>query len=288
MEARSLGPADAQAPVELRQERIAQLVEARGFARVSDLSTRFAVSAVTVRTDLQALEARGRLSRIRGGAVPADVLRSERPFEITERDLATEKADIGAHAAGLVANGDTVIMDVGTTTTAIARALIARSELREVTVFTNALNIAMELEVAHPRIQVVVTGGTVRPLQHSLVNPLATQLIADIRATVAFIGCNGIDVHTGVTNINLPEAEVKRAMLLAARRRVIVADGSKLGETELAKVCGIEEVSLLVTDRTADPEVIGQLVSAGCRVEVAQEARGARIARRNVRGGGSA
>jgi DeoR/GlpR family transcriptional regulator of sugar metabolism len=76
-------------------------------------------------------------------------------------------------------------------------------------------------------------------------------------------------------------------MLLAARRRVIVADGSKLGETELAKVCGIEEVSLLVTDRTADPEVIGQLVSAGCHVEVAQEAPGVRVAGRNVRAGGS-
>jgi DeoR family transcriptional regulator of aga operon len=281
------GPADAQAPVELRQQRIVDLVKERGFARVSDLALRFAVSAVTVRSDLQTLEAGGHLRRIRGGAVPADVLRSERPFEVTEQDLATEKADIGAHAASLVSNGDTVIIDVGTTTTAIARALIARRDLREVTVFTNALNVAMELEVASPRIQVVVTGGTVRPLQHSLVNPLATQMIADIRATIAFIGCNGVDVRTGVTNINLPEAEVKRAMLLAARRRVIVADGSKLGETELAKVCDIEEVSLLVTDRTADPEVIGQLVSAGCHVEVAQEAAGARTGGRIVRGGGT-
>lgn len=278
---------DAQAPVELRQQRIVDLVRERGFARVSELSTRFAVSAVTVRTDLQTLEARGDLARIRGGAVPANVLRSERPFEVTEQDLATEKADIGAHAAGLVTNGDTVILDVGTTTTAIARALIARTDLRGVTVFTNALNVALELEGAHPRIQVVVTGGTVRPLQHSLVNPLATQLISDIRATIAFVGCNGVDAAAGVTNINLPETEVKRAMLLAARRRVIVADGSKLGETELAKVCGIEEVSLLVTDRTADPEVIGQLVSAGCHVEVAQEAPGVRVAGRNVRAGGS-
>ena len=269
MGVRSPGPADALAPVELRQQRIIELVKQQGFARVSELSTRFAVSAVTVRTDLQALEARGHLSRIRGGAVPADVLRSERPFEITAQDLAGEKADIGAHAAGLVTSGDTVIIDVGTTTTAIARALSNRSDLREVTVFTNALNVAIELEVAHPRIQVVVTGGTVRPLQHSLVNPLATQLLADIRATVAFIGCNGIDVHTGVTNINRPEAEVKRAMLLAARRRVVVADGSKLGEVELARVCDLDEVSLVITDRTADPDVVAEVAATGCQVSLA-------------------
>jgi DeoR family transcriptional regulator of aga operon len=86
---------------------------------------------------------------------------------------------------------------------------------------------------------------------------------------VAFVGCNGVDPEVGITNVNLPEAEVKRAMLLAARRRVIVADGSKVGEVELAKVCDIEEVSLLITDATADPEVMAEIAAAGCRVELA-------------------
>lgn len=270
MGVRAVGPADEEAPAELRQQRITDLVEERGFVRVGDLADRFGVSAVTVRTDLQSLEARGHLRRIRGGAVSADALRTERPFEVAERELAQEKADIAAHAARLVSDGDTVILDVGTTTTAIARALVARTELRNVTVFTNALNVALELERAAGRLQIVVTGGTVRPLQHSLVNPLATQMLNELRATIGFIGCNGVDARTGVTNVNLPEAEVKRAMLMASRRRVIVADGSKLGETELARVCGIDEVSMLVTDATADAEVMGQLVAAGCRVEVAQ------------------
>jgi DeoR family transcriptional regulator of aga operon len=86
---------------------------------------------------------------------------------------------------------------------------------------------------------------------------------------VAFVGCNGVDPEVGITNVNLPEAEVKRAMLLAARRRVIVADGSKVGQVELAKVCDIEEVNLLVTDATADPEVVTEIAAAGCRVELA-------------------
>jgi DeoR family transcriptional regulator of aga operon len=246
-----------------------RLVQDRGFARVADLATRFGVSTVTVRTDLQALEQRGRVRRIRGGAVPPTDLRAEQPFEVAAQDLAAEKAAIAAHAAGLVHSGDTVILDVGTTTTAIARALMDRAELRDLTVITNALNIALELEGASPRISVVVTGGTVRPLQHSLVNPLGTVLLEQLRATIAFIGCNGVDARGGVTNINLPEAEVKRAMVLAARRRVVVADGSKLGEVELARVCELHEVSLVLTDRTADPAVVAEVAATGCQVELA-------------------
>jgi DeoR/GlpR family transcriptional regulator of sugar metabolism len=260
---------DADVPAELRQERIAGLVQDHGFVRVVDLSGRFQVSSVTIRSDLEALEARGRLHRIRGGAVPANVVPGEQPFEASELDLATEKAHIGAHAARMVASGETVLLDVGTTTTAVARALIARTDLRDVTVFTTALNVALELERAYPRITVVVTGGTVRPLQHSLVNPLATVVLGMLNASIGFIGCNGVDVRGGITNINLPEAEIKRAMLLAARRRVIVADGSKLGEVELAKVCDIDEVSLVISDNTADPAVVSEIEGAGCAVELA-------------------
>ena len=134
---------------------------------------------------------------------------------------------------------------------------------------TNGLNIALELERAAPRISVVVTGGTLRPLQHSLVNPLGTVLLERLHASVAFVGCNGVDPELGITNVNLPEAEVKRSMLLAARRRVIVADGSKVGEVELAKVCDLEEVTLLITDHSADPDVLTEIAAAGCQVELA-------------------
>jgi DeoR family transcriptional regulator of aga operon len=262
-------PAPGAPPPELRQERIVALVRERGFARVTELSERFGVSTVTVRTDLQALEGHGRVRRIRGGAVPPGVVPSEQPFEVSARELATEKTRIGEHAARLVSSGDTVIIDVGTTTTAIARALLARTELQNVIVFTNAMNIALELEAASPRISVVVTGGTVRPLQHSLVNPLATVILEGVNASIAFIGCNGVDPRGGVTNLNLPEAEVKRAMLRAARRRVVVADGSKLGEVELAKVCDVDDVSLVISDRTADPSVVAELAVQGCQVEFA-------------------
>ena len=106
-------------PAEVRQQRITALVEEQGFVRVSDLSARFGVSTVTVRTDLQSLESHGRVRRIRGGAMPPGIQRSEQPFEVAEHDLASEKAAIGRCAAALVADGDTVLLDVGTTTTAI-------------------------------------------------------------------------------------------------------------------------------------------------------------------------
>src|SRR4029453_2458193 len=239
---------------EVRQARMAGIVWEEGFARVTDLADRFGVSAVRVRADLTALEARARVRRVRGGAVPPSGLLGERPFESSQWEAPLQKSSIGVHAAGMIAAGDTVILDVGTTTTAIARALVLRTELHDVTVVTNGLNIPLELERAPPP---------------SVVNPVGTTLLERLHASVAFVGCNGVDPEVGITNVNLPEAEVKRAMLLAARRRGIVADGSKVGQVELAKVCEIEEVNLIVTDPSADPEVLTEIAAAGCQVELA-------------------
>ena len=132
---------------EVRQARMAGIIWDEGFARVTDLAGRFGVSAVTVRADLTALEARARVRRVRGGAVPPSGLLGERPFESSQWEAPLQKSSIGVHAAGMIAAGDTVILDVGTTTTAIARALVLRTELHDVTVVTNGLNIALEHRV---------------------------------------------------------------------------------------------------------------------------------------------
>ena len=254
-------------PVEVRQDRIRDAVEGSGFSRVTDLAERFAVSTVTVRSDLAALESRGRIRRVRGGAVPSGSITVERPLEQEAGEQEAEKALISRHAAGLVSSGDVVLIDVGSTTAAIADALVERRDLRDVTVVTNSLNVALALEPAADRITVLVT-GTVRPLQHSLVNPFATLLLEQLTAHLAFVGCNGVDVEGGVTNRNLAEAEIKRAMLKAARRTVVVADGSKLGEVEVARICQVDEVDLLVTDAGADPRVVDDLMRAGLTVTV--------------------
>ena len=244
------------------------VVRERDYVKVADLAQQFAISEVTVRSDLEALAARGDVRRIRGGAIATDGPRRERPFEESEGEFAAEKIAIGRAAAGLVRDGDTLILDVGTTTAAVARALAARADLRDVVVFTNSLTIAMQLEAVIPRFTVVVTGGTLRPLQHSLVDPLGDGVLDRIRADMIFIGCSGVDALAGVTNINLPEAEMKRRMMGAARRRIVVADGSKVGRVELARLCAVSDIDLLMTGPSADAAALAALVERDMRVEV--------------------
>jgi DeoR family transcriptional regulator, aga operon transcriptional repressor len=243
-----------------RRDRVRALIEERAFASVAELSAEFGVSAVTVRNDLNALEAEGGVRRIRGGAMPFDGARlRERPFEEAAVEAASAKARIAAAAADLLEPGMSVFLDVGTTAAAVARELLRRDGLRELTVITSGLSIALLLEAAVPRLQVVVTGGTLRPLQHSLVAPLADQVLRLLHADLALIGCNGVDAVAGVTNINLPEAEVKAAMITAAARTVVIADGSKIGRVQLGHVADSTAVDVLITDQSAPAAALAEL-----------------------------
>jgi DeoR family transcriptional regulator of aga operon len=254
----------------VRRERMLTLIRDREFARVAELSERFNVSTVTVRADLDYLERRGSVQRVHGGAVLAPGGdRLELPFEEAATSAAEEKTAIGRTAADMVHSGDVVIVDVGTTTSAVARSLVARRDLDRVVIVTNGLNIAMVFEAAAPRFTVVVTGGTVRPLQHSLVDPFGGPVLERINADLMFLGCNGVDVRTGVTNVNLPEAEMKQRMMRSARRTVAVADGSKVGETSVAWVCGIAELDSLVTGESATLASVAELEEEGLKVRVA-------------------
>jgi DeoR family transcriptional regulator, aga operon transcriptional repressor len=257
-------------PAEIRRGLILTFIRTRDFVRVTDLSARFRVTEVTVRGDLDVLAERGEIRRIRGGAMPKPLMQMERPFEEMKNARVSEKSSIGKLAAGLVSSGETIIIDVGTTTTAVARSLLQRNELRDIIVFTNALNIALELENAIPRFTVVVSGGTLRPLQHSLVDPMGMLIFERIKAQTVFLGCNGIDPVSGVTNINLPETEIKRRMLRAAKRRILVADGSKIGKIELANMCNLDDIDLLITDNSADPAILNTLREGGLEIMIGE------------------
>lgn len=271
-------PADATHPAldaPRRRELALALVAERGFVRVAELSTAFGVTTVTARADLDALERRGEIRRVHGGAVPASaVLTAERPereptFEQALAASVEPKRRIGQHAASLVRSGRSIILDVGTTTLQIARALKARDDLEDLTVFTNGLSIAFELETEIPRFTVVITGGTLRPKQHSLVHPLAESMLDEIHVDLAFIGCNGVDPVHGMTNANLPEAAVKALMLRAAARSIVVADGSKLGEVHLGRIAPIDAFDELVTDVAAPLRLVAELEAAGLAVHLA-------------------
>lgn len=257
-------------PKPSRQQRITELASAREFVSVSDLSRRFGVSEVTIRTDLRDLEQRRILRRVRGGAmtIPPAGPRPERPFVQSLGANAEAKAAIARAAAALVSSGESVLLDVGTTTTGMAQVLADREDLTDVVVFTNAIPVALALEPAIPRCSVVLTGGTLRPLQHSLVDPLGDAVLERINVDTVFLGCNGVHPDEGVTNVNLPEAAMKRRMIRAARRRIVLADGSKIGAVTLAPLCGTEEIDLLITDRSADRGILALLEDSGVSVEV--------------------
>lgn len=254
-------------PVAVRRERMLALISERDFVRVADLAEAFGISDVTVRGDLAALETSRGVRRVRGGAIaPSATTLGERSFEESATELADEKSAIGAHVAAMVTSGSSLLLDVGTTTTAVARALVARTDLEQVTVVTNGLTVALELEEAIGRITVVVTGGTLRRLQHSLVEPLASALLERLRVDLAVLGCNGVDVEHGITNLNLPEADLKRRMVAVADRVVVVADGSKLGQVHLGRVAALDEVHQLVTGASAPAAEVARLRRAGLEV----------------------
>jgi DeoR family transcriptional regulator of aga operon len=261
-------PDDAPLPGERRRGRIADLVGRRGFVRTSELAREFRLSEVTIRTDLESLASEGLLSRVHGGALSVD-RPVERPFEEESAVGTDAKRAIGVRAASLVRSGDCVVLDVGTTTTQIALALLDRHDLDEVVVVTNGLTIALALEQAVPRFTVIVSGGTLRPLQHSLVNPLATSVFSSITADVAFIGCTGVHAEHGVTNVNLPETDLKRLMTGTARRSYIVADGSKLGDAHLGVIGPLDSFEALIT-ADADAEQVDALRRAGLDVVEAE------------------
>lgn len=256
-------------PAAVRRQRMLALIDERGFARVSELGEAFGVSEVTVRSDLDRLESNGAVRRVHGGAMArANPVVRELPFEEALQASTEEKRVIARAAAGLVEPGMSVLLDVGTTTAAVADALADRDELRDVTVITNGLSIALALEQAIPRFQVVVTGGTLRPLQHSLVAPLASVLFDHVHADIAFIGCNGVDAVGGVTNINLPEAELKRRMVAASSRAVVVADGSKIGRVRLGRIGAIDDFALVLTGSSAAAEPVAELREHGTDIRI--------------------
>lgn len=260
--------AEGRLPARLRRDQMREVVALHEFVRVSDLSQQFNISEVTVRSDLAALEAEGLVRRLRGGAVGSRGP-LERPYEETEEERADEKRSIGRAAAALVSRGETVILDAGTTVAAVARALVDRDDLTDVTVITNSLKVAIALEQAIPRFQVILTGGTLRPMQHSLVEPLASKLLDGVHVDLAILGCNGVDPDEGITNVNLPEAQLKGVMLATARRRVVVADGSKLGQVTLVRLCDVSEIDLLITDRSAEESLLQALRERGLAIDVA-------------------
>jgi DeoR family transcriptional regulator of aga operon len=228
-----------------------------GDVSVNDLAEQLNVSPTTVRRCLRRLEAQGLLRRRHGGAVPVETslyeaFRYDADFQERDRLFAEEKRRIGLVASTHVKDGDVVALSAGTTTTQIARALKLH---KDITIVTNAVNIAMELALSD-RIRVLLTGGYVSGSWFSVLGPTALETIAATEIDIAFIGVDGIDVEHGVTAAHPDEADVNAAMIRHAHRRVVVADHTKLGKTAMSLICPLHAVDMIVTDTGATDEAV--------------------------------
>lgn len=238
------GWAMPQTPAERRQV-ILDAVRETGYVRAAELTGTLHVDASTIRRDMHRLERAGLIRRMHGGALPADPADTvDTPYEVRRSQHAAAKTAIGRAAAELVEDGQTVLIDNGSTTYEVASAL---KNHRGLTIVTNDLMVAMCLRT-HGVHQVHVTGGLLLETVFTLVGPVATQAVEGLHVDWAFLGAEGVDPEAGITNINVVEIPVKRAMIAAAERVVVVADSSKLGKRSLATVCTLDDVDVILTD----------------------------------------
>ena len=247
---------------EERRRAILEILNREGRVLVLDLAKRFETSQVTIRKDLEDLHAHGLIHRTHGGALPSREGALEDPtLREKEKLHRKEKLRIAEAAARLVQEGQVVILDSGTTTTAIARAL---RHFQNLTIVTNAVNIAAEL--SGTAVEVILTGGTLRKNSFSLVGPIAEETLHRLNADLLFLGVDGFDVQYGLSTPNLLEAKVNRVMVEVAKRIVAACDSSKFGRRSLSLIVPPSALHEVITDRGAPKSDVKMLKKAGIEV----------------------
>jgi len=247
---------------EERRRLILEILTRDGRVLVGALAKQFRTSQVTIRKDLDVLQADGRIHRTHGGALPVRESALEDPTLREKGKLhRREKLQIAAAAVRMVKEGQVVILDSGTTTTAIARAL---RKFENLTIITNAVNIAAELSGS--ALEVILTGGTLRKNSFSLVGPIAEETLRRLNADILFLGVDGFDVHHGLSTPNLLEAKVNRAMMDVARVTVAVCDSSKFGRRSLSAIAPLSAVHHLISDRGIPKADLAALKKTGIQV----------------------
>ena len=254
-----------------RWNALLELLTETGRISVEDAAARLVVSQATIRRDFDQLAQQQMITRTRGGAVVNGVS-YDLPLRYKSAKHAPEKQRIGAAAAALVDPAMVVGLTGGTTTTEVARALASRPDLSgtgadgpQLTVVTNALNIANEL-IVRSRMKIVVTGGVIRPQSYELVGPLATGILRELTLDLAFLGVDAFDATLGAAAHHEGEAAMNSLLASRARKIVVIADSSKLGRHAFARVCPVEKVSTLVTDLDAADADVAPFEALGIEV----------------------
>ena len=216
---------------------------------------------MTVRRDLDLLERSGGLRRVHGGAASVSLGAEETPYDIRALESSDAKATIGAAMANLLTDGETVILDGGTTVMEVARTLRGR----RLTVMPLALRPVFELHEC-PDIKLLLPGGEVRPGELSLTGSITESSISQVRFDTYVLGPCGIDAKAGITTHVLAEAAVKRAAVRSSQRVIAIADSSKLSRVAFGHVCDLDEIDIVLTDARADQQTVEELRAMGVEV----------------------
>jgi DeoR family fructose operon transcriptional repressor len=247
---------------EERHQLIVERARSEGRVDVAELATIFDVTSETVRRDLTTLERHGLLRRVHGGAIPVERLSFEPGLAARSAVMQAEKERIAKAALDELPMDGSVLLDAGTTTAELAELLPMD---RELTVVTNALPIAMTLS-SRPNLTLLILGGRVRGRTLAAVDDWALRALAETHVDVAFVGANGVSVERGLTTPDINESAVKRAMIGAARRTIVLADHTKVGNDHFSRFGALADVDVLVTDSGLDEVMAAQLAASGPRV----------------------
>jgi DeoR family transcriptional regulator of aga operon len=248
--------------IEERRQHILSLIQKQGRVLVDELSSNLDLSKITIRKDLDYLESKDLLVRTHGGALPTEAgALSDPTIQEKEELYREEKMEIAKAAAAMVSEGQCIILDSGTTTTEIARSL---TSFRQLTVITNALNIAADL--ARSDFEVILIGGTLRKNSLSVVGPFAEDVLKEIHADIVFLGVDGFDTKVGLTTPNVLEARVNRAMVKAAEKVVAVCDSSKFNRRSLSLIVPASAIDHVITDSKLPADEVKAIRDAGIQV----------------------
>jgi len=224
-----------------------------GYIQITDLAEEIGISSATIRRDLITLEKEGLCIRKRGGAArSAQGITLEVPYEIKRLRNTNEKARIAKAALNLIENGNTILLDAGSTTYALALLLHKKKNL---TVVTHDINIAAKL-AGNPNINLICTGGIARANVFTLQGTQVVDFIHNLKVDKSFIGADTIHKDGTISNVNIEEVPIKQAMIAAAAQVILLADASKFGKTSFAKVADIKEIDILITDRSITQELL--------------------------------
>lgn len=251
--------------LEERLREIIGSVRADGRVDVSGLAARFGVTAETIRRDLTTLERRGLVRRVHGGAIPVERLGFEPGVAARDSVQAAEKDRIAKAALNELPAEGALLLDAGTTTSRLAQLLPTD---RELTVITHALPIAVAL-APRPNITLLSLGGRIRRRTQAAVDAWPVRLLADLYVDVAFVGTNGISVQRGLTTPDTAEAAVKRAIICAARRSIVIADHTKIGIDHLVRFGNVHDIDMLITDTAVADDLVAEIEETGVRVVLA-------------------